>query len=158
MLEGADEERLIDCHRYPDIYMQNSHELDSAKTYLPAQLPATRKITEIDMHNCFLADLPANIEHYVDVTTLNLHFNHLSTLPAKLSKLSKLETLDLSYNHFDEFPAVLFKLKKLKRLDLRRAREPLYSDGYSQQHGYEPIRAPQAFRDAFPHCEILEDE
>lgn len=158
VLEGADEECLIDCHRYPDIYMQNSHELDSAKTYLPAQLPATRKITEIDMHNCFLADLPANIEHYVDVTTLNLHFNHLSTLPAKLSKLSQLETLDLSYNHFDEFPAVLFKLKKLKRLDLRRAREPLYSDGYSQQHGYEPIRAPQAFRDAFPHCEILEDE
>lgn len=110
------------------------------------------------MHNCFLAALPANIEQYVDVTTLNLHFNHLSKLPAKLSQLNKLEVLDLSYNHFEEFPAVLFKLKNLKQLDLRRATAPLYRHKYSQRHGYEPIRAPQAFRDAFPNCEILEDD
>ncbi|MGF1725602.1 BRCT domain-containing protein [Photobacterium nomapromontoriensis] len=157
MLEGADEERLTDCHASPEIFMQNSHELDSAKTRLPVELPATRKITELDMHNCFLADLPANIEHYVDVTKLNLQFNHLSKLPAKLSQLSQLEELDLSYNHFTEFPAVLFKLKNLKRLDLRSASEPLYRHGYDQQHGYEPIRASQTFLDAFPDCEILED-
>ena len=149
VLEGVDEERLTDCHASPEIFMQNSYELDSAKTRLPAQLPATRKITELDMHNCFLADLPANIEQYVAVTTLNLQFNHLSKLPAKLSQLNQLEELDLSYNHFTEFPAVLFKLKNLKKLDRH---------GYDQQHGYEPIRAPQAFRDAFPNCEILEDE
>ncbi|MGF1725601.1 BRCT domain-containing protein [Photobacterium nomapromontoriensis] len=156
VLEGADEERLTNCQRYPEIYMQYQYELGSPKTRLPAQLPATSKITELDMHNCYLGELPANIEHYVDVTTINLHFNHLSKLPAKMSKLSQLEALDLSYNHFEDFPAVLFKLKKLKRLDLRRASRPL-SHGYSQQHGYKPIRAPQTFRDAFPNCEILED-
>ena len=158
VLQGADEKRLINCHRYPDIYMQSFHSLDSVKTRLPTQLPTRQKITELDMHNCFLAALPVNIEQYVDVTTLNLHFNHISKLPAKLSKLNKLEVLDLSYNHFEEFPAVLFKLKTLKQLDLRRASAPIYRGGYSQRHGYEPIRAPQAFRDAFPHCEILEDE
>ncbi|MBW3140936.1 hypothetical protein KUV56_15685 [Ferrimonas balearica] len=158
VLEGADEERLENCHRSPDIYMQHCFDLGSPKTRLPEALPRDTRITELAMHNCYLDSLPANIEHYTDVTRLNLRFNHIETLSPKLAKLTELEELDLSYNHIYEFPKVLMKLKKLKRLDLRRASPPQYRGGYDTDEGYEPLRAPEAFRKAFPQCEILEDE
>ncbi|BDY05202.1 BRCT domain-containing protein [Ferrimonas sp. YFM] len=157
ILEGADEEYLTNCHGSPDIYMQDSFDLGRPKTRLPEALPQQTLITELDLHNCYLEALPANFERYQQVKKLNLHFNHLDKLPAKLAGLIELEELDLSFNHFAEFPKVLFKLKNLKRLDLRRASEPLYRWGYDPEHGYESIRAPQKFRDAFPDCEILED-
>lgn len=157
MVKDADEERLINCHGSPDIYMQNSFELGKPKTRLPQALPEQMRITELDLHNTYLNALPANFERYQQVKKLNLNFNHLEKLPPKLAELTELEELDLSFNHFTEFPKVLFKLKNLKKLDLRRAAEPLYRWGYDAEQGYESIRAPQKFRDAFPDCEILED-
>ncbi|MGF1725600.1 BRCT domain-containing protein [Photobacterium nomapromontoriensis] len=156
ILAARGEAELVDCHWAPEIYLARE-ELRNVKTRLPKQLPQQSKITTLDLHNCVLKALPVNIDNYIDVTHLNLHFNVLSTLPSKLTALQNLQELDLSYNHFNEFPAELFKLKNLKRLDIRRASAPLYRHGYDQQHGYTPIRAPQAFRDAFPDCEILED-
>nr|WP_240152876.1 hypothetical protein [Photobacterium alginatilyticum] len=129
--------------------------LGEPKTRLPKTLPASSKITELNLSNCYLGTLPFGFELYTDVTKLSLRFNHLEGLPAKLAKLTELEELDLSYNHFDEFPKVLFKLKKLKRLDFRRPSQPDYRTGYGS--GYESVAVPQAFRDAFPDCEILED-
>ncbi|WP_150102238.1 BRCT domain-containing protein [Shewanella pealeana] len=159
MLTLGDDDRRVNCHLYPDIYLR-SDELHNIKAPLPVELPSKTRITELDLHNCLLGELPANIMHYVDVTVLNLHFNHLSSLPATLATLSNIEDLDLSYNHFDEFPAVLFKLTNLKRLDLRRARQPtgrIFNHHYDTSQGYQPISAPKAFRDALPDCEILED-
>lgn len=158
VLQGADEQRLIHCHDAPDIYMQHQYDLGEPKTRLPQTLPTEQRITELDLHNCYLGVLPANFEYYTDVRKLNLHFNHLEALPAKLARLTELEELDISFNHFTEFPAVLFKLKKLKRLDIRRAVKPLYRWGYDVEQGYASLRAPQSFKNAFPDCEILEDE
>ncbi|ABV88147.1 hypothetical protein Spea_2828 [Shewanella pealeana ATCC 700345] len=160
MLTLGDDDRRVKCHLYPNIYLR-SDVLHNIKAPLPIKLPSKTRITELDLHNCLLGELPTSFVHYVDVTKLNLHFNHLSSLPATLATLSKIEDLDLSYNHFDEFPAVLFKLTNLKRLDLRRARQPargVFNCHYDENEDYLPIRAPQAFRDAFPECEILEDE
>ncbi|MGF1728974.1 BRCT domain-containing protein [Photobacterium kasasachensis] len=154
-LEGASEKRMTDSHRYPDIYMQHQNMLGEPKTRLPKTLPASSKITELNLSNCYLGALPFGFELYTDVTKLSLRFNHLEGLPAKLAKLTELEELDLSYNHFDEFPKVLFKLKKLKLLDFRRPSQPDYRTGYGS--GYESVAVPQVFRDAFPDCEILED-
>ncbi|WP_028111884.1 leucine-rich repeat domain-containing protein [Ferrimonas kyonanensis] len=158
VLAGADEERLTNCHGSPEIYMQHQFELGKPKTRLPEGLPTETLITELDLHNCYLAALPANFERYLQVKKLNLQFNHLTKLPPKLASLTELEELDLSFNHFEEFPKVLFKMKNLKRLDLRRGSEPLYRWGYDTDNGYEPLRAPQSFREALPDCEILEDE
>ena len=160
MLTQGDDDRRISCHLHPDIYLR-SDVLHNIKAPLPIELPSKTRITELDLHNCLLSELPTSFVHYVDVTKLNLHFNHLSSLPATLATLRKIEDLDLSYNHFDEFPAVLFKLTKLKRLDLRRARQPagrIFNHHYDTSQGYQSIRAPQAFREAFPDCQILEDE
>ncbi|MGS0682362.1 leucine-rich repeat domain-containing protein [Shewanella sp. 125m-7] len=160
MLTQGDDEHRVNCHLKPHIFLCHDV-LHNVKVPLPTKLPSKTRITELDLHNCLLGELPANIVHYEDVTKLNLHFNHLSSLPATLAILSKIEDLDLSYNHFDEFPAVLVKLTNLKRLDLRRARQPagrIFSYHYDTSQGYQPIRAPQAFREAFPDCEILEDE
>ena len=145
-----------DCHRLPEIYLRGQ-ELDNLKISLPKQLPEHTKITKLDLHTCVLRALPENVDKYIDVTHLNLHFNALSTLPDQLTALQNLQDLDLSCNHFDEFPEVLFKLKKLKRLDIRSANAPVFDGGYDKERGYMPIRAPQAFRDVFPDCEILED-
>ena len=154
-LEGASEKRMTDSHRFPDIYMQHQNMLGDPKTRLPKTLPVSSKITELNLSNCYLGALPFGIELYTDVTKLSLRFNHLEDLPAKLAKLTELEELDLSYNHFDEFPKALFKLKKLKRLDFRRPSQPDYRTGYGSD--YESVAVPQAFRDAFPDCEIQED-
>ncbi|WP_053062526.1 leucine-rich repeat domain-containing protein [Photobacterium aquae] len=157
MLNARSENERTECHWAPEIYLSSS-ELSSLHTRLPAELPKQQAITELNLHNCLLYKLPTNIEQYTHVTRLNLSFNPLRALPASLAKLNHLQELDLSYCHFDELPEVLFKLKQLKRLDLRRGSRPEYRHGYSTQHGYETLRAPQAFRDAFPECEILEDE
>lgn len=156
MLMLAGDAGRNDCHRYPEIYL-SGHELDNLKISLPKQLPEHTKITKLDLHTCVLRALPVNFDKYIDVTHLSLHFNALSTLPDQLTALQNLQDLDLSCNHFDEFPEVLFKLKNLKRLDIRNANAPLCSYVYNKQQGYMPIRAPQAFRDALPDCEILED-
>lgn len=141
--------------------------LGQAKTYLPAELAENHGISALDLGHCLLDALPKGIEHYRHIRRLSLSDNALAKLPDDFALFSELEELSVSRNHFTAFPDVLLELKNLKRLDLRCARKPVASDDYistytyqggaSSEGPYRPIRAPQAFRDAFPDCEILED-
>lgn len=143
-------------HWHPRFYANNDNKLGAAAFELPTKLPGIDNIQGLDLGNCLLSKLPKGAEAFKHVRVLSLANNTLETLPAALAKFTELEELDLSFNHFDEFPEQLFKLTRLKRLDFRRASRPDLDDNYGPY--YQGISVPQAFKDAFPDCEIIEDK
>ncbi|WP_434996497.1 hypothetical protein ACRZ5S_07340 [Vibrio scophthalmi] len=168
-LAQFDEHNMVHYYRHINCSTTVNHDrlLGTAKTYLPSELTQNHTIASLDLGHCLLDALPKGIEHYRHVRRLDLSANALTKLPSDFALFSELEELSLSHNHFTAFPEVLLTLKNLKRLDLRCARKPVASDDYISTYTYQggtscegpyrPIRAPQAFRDAFPDCEILED-
>lgn len=143
-------------HWHPTHYANRFGKLGAAKFELPAELTGRSDITRLDLGNCLLSDLPKGIEHYRHIRSLSLSGNVFKALPESVAAFSELEELDLSFNHFRHFPEVLFKLTNLKRLDFRRATSPDLNTGYDAN--YHIVAIPQAFRDAFPECEILQDQ
>ncbi|MGF1725599.1 hypothetical protein [Photobacterium nomapromontoriensis] len=169
MLAHFDEHSIAHYQRHINCSTTVNYDnlLGAAKTYLPQELAQNHTVLALDLGHCLLDALPKGIEHYRHIHRLNLTGNALTKLPDDFALFGELEELSLSHNHFTAFPEVLMKLPNLNRLDLRCARKPVASDDYistytyqggtSREGAYRPIRAPQAFRDAFPNCEILED-
>ncbi|MBY6095761.1 leucine-rich repeat domain-containing protein [Ferrimonas balearica] len=155
VLERADEKLRTDLHWHPQYCFNRNADLGSAVTYIPEGMAQRHDIRELNLSVCLLDNLPKGSAQFTGLRRLNLSFNAFEKLPASLANFAELEELDLSYNHFSAFPAVLLKLKNLKRLDLRRATRVDYTEGYNRH--YRKLAVPQAFRDALPHCEILED-
>lgn len=147
---------MLDMHWNPDHYNNTDNLLGMAKTELPVELAQRHAICRLDLGNCLLKALPKGCEHFSAVTSLSLANNMLDKLPPFLAKFNQLQELDLSYNHFREFPKVLLKLSNLKRLDLRRATRVHPDVGYGK--GYRQLQVPQAFLDANPGCDVLQDE
>ncbi|USD35899.1 hypothetical protein [Ferrimonas sp. SCSIO 43195] len=155
ILEFWDNDSQINLHWHPGFYLNDSGLLGAAKTELPAELAQRHTLSELNLGNCLLSALPKGMEHFRHIRRLSLTKNCLETLPASLVLFTELESLDLSYNHFREFPKVLMKMTWLKTLDIRRASRPDLDSDYGA--GYRSLAVPQAFIDACPNCDILQD-
>lgn len=78
-----------------------------------------RKITELQLQNGRLKNVPFEIEAFNRLKILNLFNNELTKLPAFFEKLDMLESLNLNNNKFIVFPEHLDKSYNLKSLSLK---------------------------------------
>ena len=77
-----------------------------------------RKVTELDLSNKGITELPDEIGDMITLKTLNLSYNNITNLPSSICKLSNLEKLLLTRNKIVRLPVGMGSLKKLKILDL----------------------------------------
>lgn len=93
-------------------------EMQKQKVAHKIAVARARKSTSLDLRNCGLNDIPAEISHLSNLTTLNLSSNNLSQLPETVTELTNLTTLYLSYNKFFQLPKTITKLVNLTTLDI----------------------------------------
>lgn len=148
-------ESQINLHWHPMFYLNRDNLLGAVKVEIPKELANGRTIRRLDLGNCLLSTLPKGADQFTEITSLSLAHNMLDSLPSAMTKFTQLEELDLSFNHFREFPKVLLKMPWLKKLDFRRATRPGLDDDYGSH--YHKLRVPQAFLEACPECEVLQD-
>ena len=75
-------------------------------------------LTELDLDNNQLEDLPAEIGNLTNLTELYLRNNQLKDLPAEIGNLTNLTLLILESNQLKDLPAEIVNLTNLTRLDL----------------------------------------
>jgi len=70
-------------------------------------------LTELNLSNTQLTELPKEIRKFEHLSVLNLSNNKLEKLPTALSKLRSLETLDIRSNNIKDInPLVIFPIRK----------------------------------------------
>ncbi|ELU15221.1 hypothetical protein CAPTEDRAFT_187205 [Capitella teleta] len=78
-------------------------------------------VTSVDFERNKLRRLSPEVANkYPQLTELNLCQNFLQDLPLNLDSLSELRVLDLSWNSLHFIPAVVFRIPKLERLILKQ--------------------------------------
>lgn len=87
-----------------------------------AKIPRTKQneLTELDLSNQQLTELPPEIGQFKNLQNLNLSENQLSFLPQEIGQLKHLQSLDLSQNQIISLPKELNQLKDLKQLNLQQ--------------------------------------
>lgn len=75
-------------------------------------------IVRLNLANCGITEIPAEIGQLKNIETLNLSTNNLTKIPAEIGKLDSLVILDLSNNALTELPPEIGQLKNLKLLDV----------------------------------------
>lgn len=75
-------------------------------------------LTEFDISNSGLIELPPEIGQLTNLQSLNLSGNLLERLPKELENLNNLQELFLESNQLKEFPKEIIKLTNLTALDL----------------------------------------
>ncbi|WP_420151795.1 leucine-rich repeat domain-containing protein [Spirosoma sp.] len=75
-----------------------------------------RRLSDLNLYNAGLTQLPSTINRLRRVTVLDLYYNKLTELPRNLGKMKRLEQLALSHNDLKELPASLAKLRRLQVL------------------------------------------
>ncbi len=89
----------------------------------------SRNLTQIDLSNCGLTEIPESIFELTQLRTLILgkkyapnedksKRNQISVLPIEISLLKNLEGLGLSFNNLTEFPSIITNLPRLQTLML----------------------------------------
>ncbi|MGD9994472.1 MAG: leucine-rich repeat domain-containing protein [Salinivirgaceae bacterium] len=76
------------------------------------------KVTELDLSNKGIEELPLEIGEITTLKTLNLSFNSLKELPSTICNLINLEKLYLTRNSISRLPIGIGNLSKLKHLDI----------------------------------------
>ncbi|NOQ25006.1 MAG: GTP-binding protein [Bacteroidales bacterium] len=77
-----------------------------------------KNLTELDLSNLEITELPEQISELTNLTDLNLNSNQLSSLPDSFSKLINLKTLYLGDNQLNSLPESISELTNLTDLDL----------------------------------------
>jgi len=77
-----------------------------------------KKVTELDLSNKGITELPDEIGDISNLKILNLSYNNITALPSSICKLLNLEKLLLTRNKISRLPVGMGSLKKLKTLDL----------------------------------------
>ena len=94
---------------------------DSVTTYRPAAdriESAVRWHTpELDLHGCYLREIPAQVWTMTHLTELHLYLNQLTTLPEAVGDLTELSWLSIAGNELDTLPDSIGRLTGLTRLD-----------------------------------------
>ena len=78
--------------------------------------PAKAELQKVDLSNCNLDSLPAELALCVQLKELDLSDNDLSEIPSYLSKLPSLKELNLQENKFTRLPRSLADAPALERL------------------------------------------
>ena len=102
--------------------------------------PAKAALESVDLSDCELDSLPAELALCTSLRELDLSENNLKALPAYLTKLPQLKELNLQENLFKIIPRSLADAPKLERLLLSQ----------------NPIKKLVLKPDAFPHLVYLD--
>ena len=82
------------------------------------QEAADANLTELDLSNNNLTEMPKEIAQLNNLTTLDLSHNQCATFPNEIAQLTNLIELKLSFNHLNKVPKEIAQLTSLTKLDL----------------------------------------
>lgn len=106
-----------------ELNLSQNFNLDKEKVV--AALALLPQLTELDLSQCLIENLPVDIGKLTALKKLNLKANRLSALPITFGSLVNIEELDLGYlemgtrmNKITDLGPGFGNLKKLKKLDL----------------------------------------
>ncbi|MFD2933978.1 leucine-rich repeat domain-containing protein [Spirosoma flavum] len=74
------------------------------------------RLSDLNLYNAGLTQLPKNIGRLKHVKVLDLYYNKLTELPRQLGRMKRLEQLAIAHNDLHELPASLAKLNHLQVL------------------------------------------
>jgi len=86
-------------------------------TDLPASIGNLANLTQLDVANNKLANLPHEICQLCQLEHLNLECNELSELPVSFGKLS-CKVVNLNYNNFTVFPDCILDMPRLRQFSI----------------------------------------
>jgi len=86
----------------------------------PQALFNARQLTELNMSNNRLTNIPFGIAALAQLTKLDLHSNKLVSLPDSIGMMPRLEHLDLSCNELIKLPNSICRLQNLRTLSLQK--------------------------------------
>jgi len=89
-------------------------------TELPAEIGGLTRLTSLLVWGNELTTLPPEIGRLTALDWINLHQNHIRTLPEEMAALTAISSLDLGQNGLHEVPPVVCRLTSLTSLDLSR--------------------------------------
>ncbi len=75
-----------------------------------------RRLTDLNLYNAGLTQLPETIGRLKHVKVLDLYYNKFTELPRQLGRMKRLEQLAIAHNDLHELPASLGKLRRLQVL------------------------------------------
>jgi hypothetical protein len=75
-----------------------------------------RKLTDLNLYNAGLTQLPKTVSRLKRLKVLDLYYNKLTVLPRQLGRMKRLEQLALAHNDLKELPASMAKLRRLQVL------------------------------------------
>lgn len=80
------------------------------------QFRGLRRLTDLNLYNAGLTQLPKGVGRIKRLTVLDLYYNKFTELPKQLSRLKKLEQLAIAHNDLKEINKSLAKLRRLQVL------------------------------------------
>lgn len=86
------------------------------KNFEKSNFKHLKKLTNLNLYNADLNELPKNITQLKNLEELDLYHNNLRLLPNEIAQLSNLKTLAVSNNQLWKFPENISALKNLKML------------------------------------------
>ena len=120
----AQDERLpydIALQRMEDASLNNMTELDLSELDLaeiPPKLWELGDLQILSLHNNQLSIIPSDIAQLQNLRELNLHSNQLTQLNPAIGQLTALEYLNVSHNNLSEIPVEIGQLEQLQVLSL----------------------------------------
>ena len=81
-----------------------------------------RRLTDLNLYNAGLTELPKTIGRLKHLNVLDLYYNKITKLPRQVGRMKRLEQLALAYNDLNELPASLAKLRRLQVLFIHHNR------------------------------------
>ncbi|WP_097126054.1 leucine-rich repeat domain-containing protein [Spirosoma fluviale] len=75
-----------------------------------------RRLTDLNLYNAGLTELPKTVNRLKRVKVLDLYYNKLTRLPDQIGRMKRLEQLAIAHNDLHELPASLARLRRLQVL------------------------------------------
>ncbi|MVM34829.1 leucine-rich repeat domain-containing protein [Spirosoma sp. HMF4905] len=122
-----------------------------------------RRLTDLNLYNAGLSQLPKTMGRLKHVKVLDLYYNKLTELPRQLGRMKRLEQLAVAHNDLKEMPVSLAKLRRLQVLFAHHNRiSQLPSEFQRLQHlrvldlGYNWITVAPNVLGSIPNLEELD--
>jgi Leucine-rich repeat (LRR) protein len=109
---------LICSTIFNNSYSQQKDIVESAKTSTYSASTEITSITEINLSNKNLSNVPETVFQMKSLETLDLSNNPIETIPVDIRKLQYLRVLDLTETNVDELPEEISELIHLQEIHL----------------------------------------